>query len=86
MQLLLDGVPLLLLLISEVAPCDFEFVDSDGDEWPLETLAGVRTTSGPADTGTFTYKFDICANISPNPSACELAGLFGTVAARYVSQ
>lgn len=75
---------LLLHSVRVVAPCDFEFIDSDGDEWDLESLAGMRTASGPATTGTFTYKFDICANISPNPTACELAGLYGTVAARYV--
>eukprot|EP01043_Picozoa_sp_COSAG02_P107709 COSAG02_NODE_43731_length_372_cov_0.758242_1_plen_80_part_10 len=76
--------PLLLSVREVAAPCDFQFVDGDGDEWDLESLAGIRTASGPATTGTFTYKFDICANISPNPSACEIAGLFGTVAARYV--
>ena len=80
-------VPLLLVSIQEAggAACNSQFVDSDGDEWDLESLAGMRTTSGPATTGTFTYKFDICANISPNPAACEQAGLYGTVAARYVS-
>jgi hypothetical protein len=81
---------LLLLLLLPLAtrpvaaPCDFVFEDDDGDEWDLETLAGIRTTSGPAPTGTFTYKFDICANIAPIPSACNLAGILGTVAARYV--
>ena len=76
---------LLLALASQVAaPCSEPFIDGDGDEWDLDSLAGIRTASGPGTVGgTWTYKFDICANISPNPSTCELAGLFGTVAARY---
>ena len=85
LRLLCLGPTLLLLSIrAAAAPCDFKFVDKDGDEWDLETLSGVRTSSGPATTGTYTYKFDICANISPNPTSCELAGVYGTVAARYV--
>lgn len=76
-------VALLVSVPQVAAPCDEAFIDEDGDEWDLDSLAGIRTASGPGAMGTWTYKFDICANISPNPQQCVVEGILGTCAARY---
>ena len=79
------GALLLLLQLpaGDTQSCD-DFEDDNGDLWDLSSLVGLRTASGPAPTGTWTYKFDVCANISPNPTACQNCDVLGTVAARYV--
>ena len=79
---------LLLALATQLVAttgCTFEFIDADGDVWPLASLAGIRTGtgSGISPVVTWTYRFNICANLLPVPSPCSTAGVLGTVAARY---
>ena len=53
--------------------------------WSLGGLAGVQTTTGPGGpaTGTWEYKFNVCANVVPVPTSCTANQVLGTVGLRY---
>jgi len=54
--------------------------DSSGKKWDLSKLAGPQTTTSSSDS--FTYQFDVCADIDPLPDICNTYGVYGKAAAR----